>query len=136
MRTRRTGVSWLALVCPLIVCPVGTKNVHLRLVVTHEGQDNIGSYHHDELHAPLTGRVTDLHEVGLANQFDRMYGGARDAFQNGAVRTHNAILVRALYRTKLPVAATARFRKISMAPPGATLRQIAKRTNTKTDTTL
>ena len=85
------GRSWLALICTQIVCPVGAKNVHLWLVVTHEGHDNIGSYHQDELYAPLMGRVTDLHEVGLANQFDRVYGAAQDAFRNGAVRIQNPL---------------------------------------------
>jgi hypothetical protein len=83
--------SWLALVCTQIICPVGAQNLHLRFVVTQEGLDNIGSYHHDELYAPLMGRVTDLHDMELANQFDRLYGAARDAYRGGAVRIQNPL---------------------------------------------
>jgi len=83
--------SWLALVCTQVICPVGGKNVHLRLVVTQDGLDNIGVIQHDELNSTLMGRVTDLHDVGFSHEFDPVFSAAQDAYRRGVVRIQNPL---------------------------------------------
>jgi len=91
-----------------IIAPCGGRNVYLQFRNTGKGFDNVGACHPHEACVTLLGKLLCAEKLGLAGDFDRVYGGVRRAFTEKVVRIQNPILLleHAQQIGNIPLAAT------------------------------